>query len=127
MAHSAAATAPALSPIVAGAAASAGTAPARWVCDIDGCGKTYSKQARLLEHQRVHTGEVRQHETNLTPAALCLRRVRHIVYAVHTFGSTHAIPYGRVTETLYMQLPRLQQAFLDTSAPAPTRSLVPCQ
>lgn len=28
-----------------------------WVCDVDGCGKTYVKQARLLEHQRVHTGE----------------------------------------------------------------------
>lgn len=29
----------------------------RWVCDVDGCGKAYTKEARLVEHQRSHTGE----------------------------------------------------------------------
>lgn len=33
--------------------------PGVWVCDAPGCGKSYRKNARLVEHERVHTGEVR--------------------------------------------------------------------
>lgn len=28
-----------------------------FICNIDGCGKTYTKHSRLIEHQRTHTGE----------------------------------------------------------------------
>lgn len=35
------------------------TRPSQWICTIDGCGKVYTKESRLIEHQRVHTGEVR--------------------------------------------------------------------
>jgi hypothetical protein len=43
---------------------SAQKAPAKaksYVCGWDGCGKAYSKPAKLKEHQLAHTGEVGCH------------------------------------------------------------------
>jgi hypothetical protein len=31
------------------------------VCSYEGCGKVYSRQSRLEEHERTHSGEVRTH------------------------------------------------------------------
>lgn len=30
------------------------------VCDFEGCGKTFGKEIRLVEHKRMHTGEVKK-------------------------------------------------------------------
>lgn len=46
------------------------TRPSSYVCTIDGCGKIYAKESRLLEHQRTHTGEVRCWTLRLRSALL---------------------------------------------------------
>ena len=103
----------------------------RYACDFDGCDKAYSKPARLAEHQRSHTGDVRPSSILVVPTltlaaeAIRLQNLQQVVPARKPSPGPLALAPARVRQAVPLPRARVRQALLD--APASPRTHKPPQ
>ena len=103
----------------------------KYTCDFEGCHKAYSKPARLAEHQRSHTGDVRPSSIFFMPtlmlatAAIRLQNLRQVIPPRKPSTGALALPLARVLQAVYLRRGRVRQALLDV--PASPRARKPAQ